>query len=697
MNCSNPQNLLRLLMQQVRPANKYDAKTYKYWKTQIDDAEKYREKFVTKGDNIIKRYRDEDRVYDGERRYNILYSNTETLQPVVYSSKPSPDVSARDLKNVSARKGGEMIEKGISYYLGYCDFDDKARLAVTDFLLAGQGVMRPKYKPLYETIEQIVQPLDVKEGDDVTEKDGVFIRKVEQVVFEEIDFEYVHWKDFLYPDCNCWDELPWVAFRTYMTMEEAVEAFGEKKAGLLTYEVYKTEQNRDLDDMKAASGGQKKAKVYEIWDKGYRQQLFFSESINNTLLEINDDPLELESFFPVPKPMFSITTSGTLLPVPFYLMYQDQAMELDDINSRICAMVDNMKRRGFYNANIGELANLSSMGDNEFWPVKDWNEFANKGGLNGALQVEDVSTYANVLVILVQQRQQLLEDIYQIIGISDIRRAQTDPRETLGAQQMKSRYGTIRISTYQRKVAEFMRDLLKICGEIIINQFEPETVAMITNMPLDTKVERDDNGEIVKAEVGVIDLLTELRSKKPSDIIVDIETDSTIVEDIEGQKKDLLDITSALAEFTGIAEPLAGVIGIDATANLLMSIVERFKLGRNIQQQVQDHVDKMKVKLEAQEDAPPPPTPEETIAQMELQKKAMELQFEQQQLEANSRIKLAELGIKQQINFLKAKELDANIQMDSQLIDLKAVDGMLKFEALKIEAKNSKDNAVVGV
>ncbi len=696
MCCSNPIILIQRLME-ARTANKYDQKTYQYWKSQIDEAEKYREKFVTKGDNIIRRYRDEDRVYDSERRYNVLYSNTETLQPVVYSSRPVADVSARDTKNIVARKGGEMIEKAIDYYISCSDFNDKARLAVTDFLLAGQGVMRPKYNPVMEEFEEVVQPLDIKEGDKITETDGVFIRKSEKVVFEEVDFEYTHWKDFLYPDCNCWEELPWVAFRAYVTIEEATEMFGAKKAKLLNYEAYKTSQNKDLDDMKAAMGGELKAKIYEVWDKSYKQQIFFSENANLAPLEINDDPLELEAFFPVPRPMLSITTSGTLLPVPFFVMYQDQAMELDDINTRICALVDNMKRRGFYNANIGELVNLQSMGDNEFWPVKDWNEFAGKGGLNGALQTEDISSYASVLVILVEQRRQLLDDIYQIIGISDIRRGQTDPRETLGAQQMKGRYGTIRISTYQRKVSEFMRDLLKITGEIIINQFEPESIALITNMPVETDVEKGENGEVVKVkQVGVKDLLNDLRTKKPSDIIVDIETDSTIVEDSEGAKKDLLDITTALAEFTGVAQPLAEIIGIDGTATLLMNIVERFKLGRNIQQEVQDHIDKMKAKMEAAEGQPPPPTPEETIAKMELEKKQMEIQFDMKKLEVDTRVKLAELGVKQQINMLKAQELDIYASMESQKIDLKAIDGMLKFEGLKIEAKNSKDNAVVG-
>ena len=38
------------------------------------------------------------------------------------------------------------------------------------------------------------------------------------------------------------------------------------------------------------------------------------------------------------------------------------------------------------------------------------------------------------------------------MGIADILRGQSDPRETLGAQRIKGRFGTLRISKYQRDV-----------------------------------------------------------------------------------------------------------------------------------------------------------------------------------------------------------------------------------------------------
>jgi hypothetical protein len=674
--------------------NKIDNDTYTKWNKKIDGVLKSREKWVTKGEKIFRRYRAEDCNEFTDSRYNILYSNTETLQPVIYSQAPKSEVRATNTKVVSQRKSAEMIEEAIDYQVSSCDFNNVARLAVTDFLLSGAGVIRPKYKPTLDEVEEVVLISDITSEDKIEEEeDGTFVRKIERVVFEEVEYEYVHWKDLLFPDATTWENVTFIAFRTYMTKEEATSQFGAKKAELLNYEPVKENNNETLEAMKESLSAEDKAMVYEIWDKATRQQIFFAKTIDMMPLEVNEDPLELEGFFPIPQPMFSITTSGTVYPVPFFMMYQDQAIELDDLTSRINSMINNMRRRGFYDASIDELTNISTMSDNAFFPIKDWQTFAGKGGLNAVMQTEDISTYANILIILSKQRKQLIEDIYQIIGISDIRRGQSDPRETLGAQEMKGRYGTIRISTYQRKVAEYMRDLLKITGEIIINQFDPETIAVITSMPLETKTERDEQGNIVKADVGVIDLLKDLKSKSPSDISVDIETDSTIIEQQE-DKKELVDLTSALAQFMGIAEGMSQVVGLSATSSILMSIVERFKLGRGIQQAVQDHIDKLEAQAEEAKKNPTPPPP--TKEQIDLQIAQMKSQVEMQKIQSDAQVEAAKLAIKQQENMIKAQEIGIYAQMEADKVDIKALEAMIKAEGLKAEQANKNDNAIVG-
>lgn len=683
-------------MDESREKNNFDEGSYQYWKTQIDGALSQRQTFIEKGEKIYTMYRDErDASMDNaQSKYNILYSNTETLMPVVYSDKPIPDCRARDTKKVLSRKAAEMIEKAVSYYLHCQDFDDIAETAVKDYLLPGLGMIRPKYIPHISSDETEVSASDIKEGDDIREdKDAnKFYKKQEQVIYEEVSFDYLYWKDYIEPQAVQRKNIPWVAYRTYWTFDEAVKELGsaEKARQLVYKDIQVGEQQstaqKDSNDAKNSATSQKKAEVFEIWDKDFKQQIYYSETLNKSLLMIEDDPLKLEGFFPTPKPLFSITTSGSVLPIPFLRFYQDQAGELNELTARMQAMIKNMRRRGFYNGAIDELGNLNNMGDNTLWPIKNWASFKEKNGTNGNIDLEDIEPYVETYQALATRRNEVINEIYELIGLSDIRRGQTDPRETLGAQKMKGKYGTIRISTQQRAVARFMRDIVRIAGEIIINQFSAETISIITNMPLDTTMDPQDPTKVL--EVGVKDLLEELRSKSPSDIIVDIQTDSTIVGDDEEDKAQMIDFIGGLTEFAQQAGPLTQVIGLDATAQLLQAIVQKFKLGRDVQQAIDDHIALLKKQAENPQSQQQPPSD----AEIDLQKKQMDIAYQSQKDATDNKFKMADLGIKQQQNFLKAKELDIYHEMESHKVDLNALDGFIKVHGAKLEDDKHKLN-----
>jgi len=529
--------------------NKYDSETYDLWITAIHKAEARRKEYITKADKIVDLYRDKRSSADFDYKYNILYSNTETILPVVYNDRPIANVYARDRANLVDRKSAELIEDTINYFIKTSDFNEVSRLAVLDFLISGYGIVRPVYKPIMQKVEEVVESFaEIEKGDKVKNNDetGEITKTYDDVIFEAINFEYVYWKDFLFSDANTWEQVDFIAFCSYLTKEEVAEKFGKKQAEKMFYEPVRTDRAENGVDVEDKEECKKKAKIYEIWDKASRQQIFMNENLEKEILEINDDPLNLEDFFPIPKPLFSILTSGTCYPIPFYITYQDQHRELNEVCGRIAHLVDNMRRRGCYNAEFIELADLVSGGDNVFIPINKWDEFSGKGGIGGAMQSEDISSFVNVLAVLSERKNQLLQEIYELVGIADIRRGASDPRETYGAQKMKGKYGTIRISTYQRKVAEYFAGIIKICGEIIINQFDNETIAMITNKPMEDDVVNTADGDVEVKQVGVVSLMNDLREKYPSSIVVDIETDSTSLEDVD-EKADLIELTGALS------------------------------------------------------------------------------------------------------------------------------------------------------
>jgi hypothetical protein len=61
--------------------------------------------------------------------------------------------------------------------------------------------------------------------------------------------------------------------------------------------------------------------------------------------------------------------------------------------------------------------------------------------------------------------------IYEITGIADIMRGQTNASETLGAQEIKPTWGTLRLKRLQREVQRYSRDLLRMMLEIAATKF----------------------------------------------------------------------------------------------------------------------------------------------------------------------------------------------------------------------------------
>jgi hypothetical protein len=59
---------------------------------------------------------------------------------------------------------------------------------------------------------------------------------------------------------------------------------------------------------------------------------------------------DAEGFFPCPKPAFGTLRPNSLIPIPDYVYYQDQAEEIDDLTDRIANLLDSLKLVGFYPA-----------------------------------------------------------------------------------------------------------------------------------------------------------------------------------------------------------------------------------------------------------------------------------------------------------------------------------------------------------
>ena len=98
-----------------------------------------------------------------------------------------------------------------------------------------------------------------------------------------------------------------------------------------------------------------------------------------------------------------------------------------------------------------------------------------------------IDMIATTITALVMLRKQIIEDIYQITGMADIMRGDTDPNETLGAQKLKNQYGTTRIRDKQQELVRVARDLVEITSEIITEKFDDETIVEMSQTQLRTQ------------------------------------------------------------------------------------------------------------------------------------------------------------------------------------------------------------------
>ena len=164
-----------------------------------------------------------------------------------------------------------------------------------------------------------------------------------------------------------------------MTREELVDYYGAKGESIpLTY---RGETSGGYDD----DAQPDMAEIYEIWDKRSGKQLFIATD-HNELLEEFEDPYGLDGFWPMPEPVYAISTTDTTLPVPEIFTYEDQLQELDMITQRIANLTDALKRRGVYDASFAELQRLANATDNEFVPVDNMAMLQAGGGLANVMQ-----------------------------------------------------------------------------------------------------------------------------------------------------------------------------------------------------------------------------------------------------------------------------------------------------------------------
>lgn len=667
-----------------------EGKLVKRWVEELEIAEKVCEDWWRSGDIIIRRYKNEERNGKGNanaavnpaRRYAILWSNVQTIAPAIYAKSPNAVVGRRFKDEDPVGKvASEVLERALNYSLEAYDFDQRMQLVRNDYLLPGRGQVWTRYVPHMKTVDA-EEDIDVGEGEadsDELETENEKPEPYEVVEYEEVLCDHVPWKDFLTNPTREWTETRWVARRVFMSRDQLVARFGEeigRKVPLDWSPAGHTSQDKDHDS------AIKRAQVYEIWDKDSRKVYWVSKAYNDGPLDEKDDPLKLSGFFPCPQPLNATMAPDAGLPVPDYVLYQDQAEELDDLTARIARLQDAMRLVGFY---AGEesvaLQRVFAPGnENKLIPVDTYDIFKEKGGVRGIIEYVPIDMVIQCLKGCYEARQQIINDIYQITGLSDIIRGASDPNETATAQGIKAQWGSLRVRDRQKEVQRFARDIIRIKAEVIAEMFSIETLRQMTGVQLMTNDEKQAaqmqmQQQAIQAQLTgqqppqpdpkMMEMLNQpswedvmdlLRNDSLRSFRIEVETDSTIEADEQGQKQAFTEFVTAT---TGLMQVAAGIIpAAPYTAPLFAEMMREGARLFRVSKGMEDTIDQVFSQAEqtppAQPQGPPPPSPvEEAKVQAEMGK----LQVEQQRTQVEGQLGMMDAQLRGQELQLKAATL----------------------------------------
>ena len=629
--------------------------TYEDWYKCIMGYERSYKRWEARVDRIVKKYKDDSR-YDRNpnARFNILWSNVQTIQPAIFARLPRPDVSRRFRDNDPiGRVASMMLERALEFEIEhYGDYKSAMNNTVLDRLLGGRGVSWVRYEPhiVGEADENSSDiPEDgfsvTEDSDEAETMEGMVNENPERIEYECCPVDYVHWKDFGHTIARTWEEVTAVWRRVYMSRPALCERFGEE----LGYKIPLDTKPEDLKQSYKSDDGVYEALIYEIWDKETGKVLWISKSLGK-ILDERDDPLGLENFWPCPKPLYSTLTTDSLEPIPDFVIYQDQARELDALCDRIDGLINALKVRGVYDASASELQRLFSEGENNTMiPVSNWMAFAEKQGMKGAIDLVDITPFASALQSCYQAMEQVKGQIYELMGIADIQRGQTDPNETLGAQIIKSNNAAGRLKTMQHAVVDFATSLLSIKAQIICNHFTDDTLVKISGA---MQLSPQDQQYIPKA-------IALLRDEAAKNFRIEVTSDSMIYQDEQQEKQDRMQFLQAVGGFMQQAVPM--IQAQPELAPMAMEMlkfgVTAFKAGKQLEGIIDQTADEMRTKAQQMQGQPKPPPPEIQKAQMDNQSKMqqiqMQAQVEQAKLQGQMQLEKAKQEYQAQENQLK--------------------------------------------
>ena len=649
------------------------------WQIEINYAEQELKKFHERGRKTTRRFLDErDAIDAAQKWFNIFYANTKILRAALYSQLPQPEVKRKflDYQDELARVGSIILQRCITPDGDdpRDTFDAVMRQSVMDRLIPGLAAAWLRLETDAEEVElQLESTFDAGEGlefpnDHHNEpvnsgfKTGPAPDEQSQVLTykritdQRVVVDYVYWEDLVWSPCRVWEERRWVGRKVYMNRQELIKRFGEEvgKAVPLSFRPATQRLSTFPEGLTPVHQAIEMACVYEIWDRVNREVIWYCKDYPQ-LLDTRSDFLNLVGFEPCPKPLFANISTSNTVPRPDYYMIQDQYGELDTINNRISLLIQATKVVGVYDQSSEGVQRMMLEGtDNTLIPVDNWAMFAEKGGVKGQVDWLPLDQVVNALQRLKESREDVKAQIYELTGISDIVRGASKASETLGAQEIKAKFASIRIKDLQDEVAAYAASILRIKAELMVKHFDPEILKRKSN------IMRTDDAMLADQAIAM------LQSEEGFEWRVLVTADQLAQADYAMVKQERTELLMAVGQYMSqireVAMAAPGMVTLFVT--MLKWAVAGFRGAREIEGLIDRELDSM-LKQQQQPPQPQGPSPEEQAAQMDMQSKQADMQMKQASFQMDMAAKQMDLQANQ-----RKHQQDLQYQAQKSALDI---------------------------
>lgn len=584
------------------------------WAVEFAAAKEEVKRWHEQAERIIKRFLDErDALQDTDTRWNLFTANVQTVRAIMYGKTPSVSVTRRfnDTQDDVARVAGVMLERLLNADIERASDGYKAALqhGLDDYLLAGLGNNRVRYVADFET-QQVEAQTHPETGAELA---PAYSHEVK--AHEDAETDYVYWRDQLWGQARVFGEVPWWAFRAQMTRKELVKRFGEEVGKKVPLNSKRNKSSDDTDAKK--SDPWSRADVWEVWCKEDKRVYWYVEGYAETL-DIKDDTLGLEGFWPFPRPMFANLTTSKLLPRPDFILAQDLYNEVDITSTRIQRLIEAVKVVGVYDQTSTGLQSLLKGSENKMVPVENWAMFVENGGVKGQIDWMPLDMVIQAILQLREHRTETIAAANQITGMSDIVRGQAQTSTTATEQSIKAKFASVRLQSLQDEFARFASDVQRLRAEVICKHFDAQTILQRSNI-------------LQTADAQLAQPAVELLKSEYACYRVEVKPEAVSLTDYAALKQERTEVMQAIGGFVQSVTPLA--MQSPALAPMLMELLQWMLAGLKGGQEIEGILDAAIAQQKAaaaQPQPPPPPDPKLEATQMKGQMDMQRAQFDHQ-------------------------------------------------------------------